>query len=231
MTFSRIEAALEPLADAARAASMSAYMRGRFAFLGIPTPERRAAVAPLLARRALDWPLVWACWDAHEREYQYVALDHLRQVRVFPAAHLDDLRTLIVTKSWWDTVDSLAKVAGSALGADGAEAAHVRDVIDAWATDENLWLRRVAIIHQLGFGAAAGAAASGAGRKRPVLDTARLTHAIEANLGSDEFFINKAIGWALRDYYRHAPDWVLEFCDSHELAPLSRREALKHVAR
>ena len=101
MTFSRIQAALLPLADAARAASMSAYMRGQFAFLGIPTPERRAAVAPILARRPLDWPMVWDCWDAAEREYQYVAVDHLRRFKNFPAAHREDVRQLVVTKSWW----------------------------------------------------------------------------------------------------------------------------------
>ena len=77
-----------------------------------------------------------------------------------------------------------------------------------------MWVRRVGIICQLG--------------QRGNTDTARLARAIEANLGSEEFFINKAIGWALRDYYRHDPGWVLEFCDSHVLAPLSKREALKH---
>ncbi|WP_293768397.1 DNA alkylation repair protein [uncultured Corynebacterium sp.] len=210
MTFAEVQAALAPLADAARAEGQSAYLRGQFPFLGVATPDRRRVVAPLLARRSLDWPLVWECWDAPEREYQYVACDHLRRIKAFPAAHLGDLHTLVTTKSWWDTVDSLAKVAGSALPNPTAGA-----VMDKWMTDPSLWVRRVSIICQLGKGTAT--------------DTRRLTRAIEANLESREFFITKAIGWALRDYFRHDPEWVRAFVDGHDLAPLSRREALKHA--
>lgn len=217
-SFDEVRAALEPLGDAARAQAMSAYMRGRFAFLGVPTPARRAAVRTILARRPLDWPLVWDCWDADAREYQYVAADHVRRQRYFPAAQLDSLRQLLVTKSWWDSADSLAKVAGTALAVEPNAAG---EVLTRWQTDPNFWVRRVAIICQLGFGTAT--------------DRSRLSTAIAANLGTEfastdeKFFITKAIGWALRDFARHDPDWVRAFVADHDLAPLSRREALKHL--
>lgn len=211
-----VEAALSSLANPAQAAEMRAYMRDQFAFLGVSSPARREAVRPILARRPLDWPLVWALWDRPEREYHYVAVDHLRRVKVFPAAQLDSLKELITTHSWWDTVDPLAKVAGSALDdAALAEAASASEVFRSWATDDNMWVRRVAIICQLS--------------RKDKVDPRLLTHAIEQNLGSKEFFINKAIGWALRDYARTTPEWVRAFVDTHDLAPLSRREALKHL--
>lgn len=215
-SFLAVEAALSSLADPAQAAEMRAYMRDQFAFLGVSAPARREAVRTILARRPLDWPLVWALWDRPEREYLYVGVDHLRRIKVFPSVQLDSLKELITTHSWWDTVDPLAKVAGSALDdATVAGAASASEVLRAWATDDNLWVRRVAIICQLS--------------RRDKVDPRLLTHAIQANLGSKEFFINKAIGWALRDYARTAPEWVRVFVDSHDLAPLSRREALKHL--
>lgn len=216
-----MRAALEPLRDDAAAKAMAAYMKNNFEFLGIKTTPRRKAVAPILARRSLDWPLVWDCWHADAREYQYVAGDHLRRIKVFPPAQLDSLRELISTKSWWDSVDSLAKVAGSALGdaAPPTDRAHpASQVIRAWANDRNMWVRRAAIISQLG--------------KREATDLQLLADAIEENLPGtrfgNEFFISKAIGWALRDLYRTNPSWVLSFLDLHGVANLTRREALKH---
>lgn len=193
---------------------MSAYMKHQFAFLGVKSTPRRQAVRSILARRPLDWPLIWDCWAAEEREYQYVACDHLLRHK-FPAAQLESLRELIVTKSWWDTVDNLAKVAGTTLPEGNA-------VLREWATDDNMWVRRAAIICQV---------------TRPA-DTDLLTFAIEHNLPDDsehspygdEFFIRKAIGWALRDHARRDPEWVRGFVHNHELAPLSQREALKHLS-
>ncbi|AGF71964.1 hypothetical protein A605_04780 [Corynebacterium halotolerans YIM 70093 = DSM 44683] len=188
---------------------MSAYMRHQFPFLGVPTPARRAACRDILRgrRHAPDWELVSGCWAEPEREFQYVACDHLRQVPLC-ASDLPRLRELVTTKSWWDTVDALARPVGHAT-----DAATMR----AWARDGNLWVRRVAILHQLGH--------------RGGTDTALLTEIILANPGSGEFFIDKAIGWALRDFARHDPEWVRGFLAEHgaELSALSRREAAKHL--
>lgn len=202
--FPRIRQALEPLADPARAAEMTAYMRGRFPFLGIGTPARRKATMPILhTLRELDTDLVTACFDAEQREYQYVACDHIRRAGI---TDLDLAESLIRTKSWWDTVDALAKPIG---------ANHADDTMRAWAIHGDLWVRRVAILHQLG--------------RKTDTDRDLLTWIIRQNLGSGEFFINKAIGWALRDLAHHDPDWVRAFVERADLHPLSRREALKNL--
>ncbi|MGP6173726.1 DNA alkylation repair protein [Corynebacterium sp. A21] len=201
--------ALIDVADPARAPGMKAYMRDQFPFLGVSTPERRKASRGLLRgrRNAPDWQFVEDCWAAEEREFQYVACDHLSQVPL-ELVDLPCLKDLVIRKSWWDTVDALVKSIGRA-----GDAASMR----AWAVDANFWVRRVAILHQLGRGANT--------------DTVLLTEIILANLGSKEFFINKAIGWALRDYARQNPEWVRGFLAEQEaqLAPLSRREAAKHL--
>nr|WP_201774832.1 DNA alkylation repair protein [Corynebacterium testudinoris] len=198
---------MRPLADPVRAAAMSAYMRERFAFLGVPAPARRAAVKEVLRgrRQAVDWDLVDDCWARPEREFQYVACDHLKVVPLGP----DDvgrLKGLVTTKSWWDTVDALATTVGRAATAD-----HMLE----WARDEDFWVRRVAIQHQLG--------------RREATDTALLDEILTANLGSREFFINKSLGWALRDYSKTNPDWVRGFLARHEVSALTRREASKYL--
>ena len=201
-----VRAALEPLADPGRAGPMSAYMRGQFPFLGVQAGPRRAATrAALRARGQIpDWPWVHALWAQPEREFQYVAADHLARARL-SAADLPQLRRIITTKSWWDTVDMLAKPIGRAAAPE---------TMREWAVEENPWIRRVAILHQLG--------------RRESTDADLLAEIILANLGGGGFFIDKAIGWALRDYARTDPDWVRSFVGKHELAPLARREALKH---
>ncbi|ANR62015.1 hypothetical protein C627_05165 [Corynebacterium glutamicum ZL-6] len=151
----------------------------------------------------MDTDFVSDCFGAAEREYQYVACDHINRVGI---TDLGFAKALVQTKSWWDTVDSLAKPIG---------ANHDDDLMKTWALDEDFWVRRIAIIHQLG-------------RKKNT-DAALLAWIIEQNLGSSEFFINKAIGWALRDFARHDPSWVRAFVDATDLSPLSRREALKNI--
>ena len=206
MITARIESTLRPLADPERAAGMSAYMRGQFPFLGIPTPVRRRAVRGLLPRE-LDRPLVDALWSLPEREFQYVACDHL-QTAPLESAAADWLRQLVTTKPWWDTVDALAKPIGRAC---------TPEQMRAWARDDNLWVRRVAVLHQLG--------------RREATDPELLAEILAANLGSGEFFIDKALGWALREYSKTDPEWVRGFLGSHEVAALTRREGSKYLDR
>lgn len=205
--FPLIDTALRPLADPARAVGMSAYMRGQFPFLGIPTPARRAAVKEVLRgrREAVDRELVEECWAAAEREFQYVACDHLREAPLGPG-EVAWLRSLVVRKSWWDTVDALARPIGRAASAE-----QMRD----WAVDGDSWVRRVAILHQLGW--------------KADTDELLLAEIIRVNLGSGEFFIDKAIGWALREYAKTEPGWVRQFLTAHEVAALTRREASKYL--
>lgn len=173
-----IESALRPLADPERAAGMAAYMRGQFPFLGVAAPARRQATGALLPR-TVDRELVDALWALPEREFQYVACDHLQKVPLESAA-ADLLRTLVTTRSWWDTVDALARPVGRACTPE-----QMRD----WARDGNLWVRRVAVLHQLG--------------RREATDTELLRDILAGNLGSGEFFLDKAVGWTRREASRY----------------------------
>ena len=212
--------ALADLADSERAAPMASYMKDRFAFYGVAAGARRKAVRD--ATRDLGPPpdgatlltMARACWDADQRELQYTAADALRRwVGLLDAADLGDVDHFIVTKSWWDTVDILAsRVVGPLVQAFPELTA----AMDRWVDDQNLWRRRTAILHQLSY----------ADRT----DTARLFSSCEARADEREFFIAKAIGWALREYAKTDPDAVWTFVDQHQLrlAPLSVREATKH---
>ena len=204
-------------ADGRIAAEMSAYMRNMFPFLGIKTPVRRklsgAFIKAAKKEPHIDWEFVSRCWEL-EREFQYLALDYLLAVskRLVPE-DLPRLRELVITNSWWDTVDNLDSVVGDiVLGYP-----EVKELILAWSTDENFWLRRIAIDHQLQF--------------KDKTDTALFEQILVNNLGQTEFFINKAIGWSLREYSKIDPEWVGGFLDRYreQLAPLSVREASKYL--
>ncbi|WP_205862608.1 DNA alkylation repair protein [Planosporangium thailandense] len=216
----RLGAVFGTAADAAQAGPMRAYMRDQFAFLGIPTPQRRTLSREVLA--GLPRPgeddlraTALACWELSEREYQYFACDWLiRHAGACSPAFLDTARALITTKSWWDTVDALA---AHLVGAIVARYPEASATMDAWVRDENLWLARTAILHQL--------------RYRERTDAERLFRYCLARAAHGDFFIRKAIGWALREYARIDPDRVRAFVRAHErvLSPLSVREALKHI--
>jgi len=184
-----VRAALEPLADAKRAREMRAYMRGMFEYLGMGTPVRRAAVAPLIrAFRPADASelrqAVEGLWRMREREYQYVALDLLaRYERLLSLGDLPWLVDRVQEKSWWDTVDALLKAIGPVVERAGAKG---KRAMDAAVKHRNFWVRRIAMLHQLGL--------------RETTDTKRLFGYAERLAPEGEFFIRKAIGWALRDY-------------------------------
>ncbi|GIE46694.1 hypothetical protein Ani05nite_02280 [Amorphoplanes nipponensis] len=195
-------------------------MRDQFAFLGLPAPTQRAlaraAVAGLPAPAEADLRAVaLACWELPEREYQYFACDWLRaHVSVPGPGFLATVRTLIVTKSWWDTVDPLAtRVVGGLVRRHPALVAE----LDAWSVEGDLWLVRTAILHQLHYGAET--------------DTGRLFGYCTRQAGHRDFFVRKAIGWALRQYARTDPEAVARYVAEHRdrLSPLSVREATKHL--
>ena len=217
----RLSAAFESSRDDERARSMSAYMRDRFPFVGIPTPARvaiqREAVAGLPAPGERDLvAFALACWKRAEREYQYAACGYLRKhVGRCSAGFVDTAERLITTKSWWDTVDALASnVVGPVVAAHPAAVA----TMEAWLVDEDMWLARTASLHQLGY--------------KERTDTARLFRYCLARCDHKDFFIRKAIGWALRQYAWTDPAAVREFVAAHtaELSPLSIREATKNLA-
>lgn len=222
VTFQRaVRIALRPLKDAERAAGMQAYMRNQFDYLGIGTPARRAAVAVLLsgfkAATAEDLRLAaTGLWAMREREYQYVAADLL--IKYQAALSHDDLPWLLdlaQQKSWWDTVDSIVKVVGKIVRRSGTKGVRV---MDRAVKHGDRWERRIAMLHQLGW--------------RAECDTKRLFRYAELLAAEKEFFIRKAIGWALRDYAWH--DWrvVEKFLIANEgkFSGLTVREAGKNLA-
>jgi 3-methyladenine DNA glycosylase AlkD len=216
-----VRAALRPLKNADRAAGMRAYMRNQFEYLGVSTPDHRAAVAPLIkgfspADREELRMAAEGLWQMREREYQYVAVGLLgRYQAVLSLDDLPWLLELVQSKSWWDTVDSLVKTIGQVVWRAGTKG---KRAMDAAVKHKNFWVRRIAMLHQLGL--------------RDEVDTERLFRYAELLAAEKEFFIRKAIGWALRDYAWH--DWraVDKFLGTTqiELSGLTVREARKNFA-
>ncbi len=206
-------------ADPGRAPAMAAYMMDRFAFLGVPASPRKSTQRPFIASgkemtssELLD--SADACWSQPEREFQYVGTDLLvRWVGSIESAELPRIEALIRTKSWWDTVDALAaNVVGPMVAADPSLLA----VMDRWIDDE-LWVARVATLHQLKY--------------RDRTDTDRLFDYIDRRCGDTDFFMRKAAGWALREYAKTDPDAVRRFVVDRgdRLSGLTRREASKRI--
>jgi 3-methyladenine DNA glycosylase AlkD len=218
-----VRAALVQAGDPVRARGAQAYMKSAMPFHGVPVPQVRRiaraelAVHPLPDRQAWH-DTVLELWDgATHREERYAALALVRSPRSAAYQDLEALslyRHLVVTGAWWDLVDELAHAVGAVLRATGAAAAAV---VREWSRDEDLWLRRAAVLCQLGAGAAT--------------DRELLADCLEPNLADREFFIRKAIGWALRDLARSDPAWVTAYVEGagDRLSPLSRREATKHL--
>ena len=216
-----VRAALRPLKNAERAAGMRAYMRNQFEYLGVSMPDHRAAVAPLIksfspADREELRMAAEGLWRMREREYQYVAIGLLgRYQAILTLDDLPWLLELVQQKSWWDTVDSLLKPIIPVVRRAGAKG---KRAMDAAVKHENFWVRRIAMLHQLGL--------------REEVDTERLFRYAELLAAEKEFFIRKAIGWALRDYAWH--DWraVEKFLKSTRagFSGLTVREARKNFA-
>ena len=201
-----------------KAGPMEAYMRHQFLFLGIAGPERNALYKKYFPEakktRIIDWDFVDTCWEKDAREYQYVAANYLKAMQSYlTESDLPKLEHLVVTKSWWDTVDILDRVVGS-LVYDKPE---LGEIILQWSLSDNIWLRRVAIDHQL--------------LRKEKTDVHLMEKILLNNLDQTEFFINKAIGWALRDYSKTNPDWVASFIEKNKerMAELSIKEASKYL--
>jgi 3-methyladenine DNA glycosylase AlkD len=214
-----VRTALRPLRDDERAAAMRAYVRGQFEYLGVGTVERRAAVTPLIrALKPADAAELRAAvdglWAMREREYLYCGAELLaRHQAVLSFNDLPWLVDLAQQKSWWDSVDSLVKTVGKIVRRSGARGMRA---MDAAVRHKNFWVRRIAMLHQLGW--------------RGECDTERLFAYAEMLAAEKEFFIRKAIGWALRDYAWH--DWqaVESFLkrSKSEFSGLTVREARKN---
>jgi 3-methyladenine DNA glycosylase AlkD len=214
-----IRQALRDAAQPERAPAQQAYMKSAMPFLGVSVPVvRRIARSAAKASDVRDGDdlrdaarMLWD--DAAHREERYAAMA-LLAVGDASADHavVPLVEHMVRTGRWWDYTDELAHRLASLHDSDPfPTAALARE----WSVDEDRWIRRIAIISQLG--------------RRDRLDPDLLAAVIEPNRGDGEFFIRKAIGWALREYARVDPEWVRDYVDHHPLSPLSRREALKRL--
>jgi len=224
-----VRTALASGGDPERAVHQQAYMKSTLPYWGFSSPDLRTLLRPILAEHRFTEHAEWELaarelWDgATHREEWYATIALLRHRHYRAWQDPDSLRIhehLVRTGAWWDVVDEIAAhLVGGVLAAYRDE---VTPTMRTWATDDHLWIRRTAILSQL--------------RHKGDTDTALLVEALDANLeGSphgSEFFIRKAIGWALREYARTDPDWVRDYVTSRNghLSGLSRREALKHLS-
>ena len=206
--------------DEANAYQMQLYMKGLFPFLGIKAPKRKMLLKEVINTHKEDVSkncraIVEELYQLPEREYHYCAIEIIDKFlkKSYKEEDFEYITALIYTNSHWDTVDFIAKhILGSyLLQFWESRTSHVQQL----SNSENKWLNRSAILFQLGY------------KKRT--DVALLFEQCEKHKTSDEFFIQKAIGWALREYGKTDPETVLEFVTKTELKPLSKREALKRL--
>jgi 3-methyladenine DNA glycosylase AlkD len=219
-----VRAALAAAGDPAAAPAMQAYMKSAMPYYGVRVPEVRKIARATYAARRIDGRAAWEATvrtmydEATHREERYAALalvGHRLYAAFADADAMPLYEHLIRVGAWWDLVDDTSHQVGVALRADRSR---VSAVLDRWTRAGDLWLRRSSIICQLGHKAGT--------------DRALLTRAIEASIDDGDFFIRKAIGWALRDLSTTDPDWVRAFVSDHEsdLSPLSRREAMRRIS-
>ncbi|WP_290773512.1 DNA alkylation repair protein [Anaerofustis sp.] len=200
------------------AIKMSKYLKNQFEFLGIKTPLRRKLekeyFKSIKNEKFINKDFIKKCYDEKYREFQYLAIDYLKEkINFLDKNNIPLIKKLITTKSWWDTTDSLDEIIGTIALKDKS----TNDILLKWSKDKNIWLRRVSIDHQL--------------LRKEKTDTELLEKIIVNNFGSNEFFINKAIGWALRDYSKTNKEWVSNFIKKYNnnLSSLSIREGSKYL--
>ncbi len=209
----------ERIANPIIAQQQKDYVRGQFDYYGIKTPERREVLKPFFQKEYLPpieelGQIICALWEQPQRDFLVSGLDLMfKYKKKLRSEDLNWLEYAIVTKSWWDTVDA---VAIHLVGSYFLKYPEARDrTIEKWMNSGNMWLQRTCIIFQL--------------RYKKEVDTKLLEKLISQLLGSKEFFINKAIGWMLRDYSKTNPNWVVDITNKYELSGLSRREALRLI--
>ncbi len=219
---SKLTISLDLIKDSHRAIAMKQYMRNQFEFLGVSSvPRKEMYVAwkkelPANIGREERWELIYELWEKEEREYHYLAIDWLNSWKIADIEENDDqhLKFLISNKSWWDTVDLLSS---NILGRYGLKfPKKMLDLIEEWSIEKSFWLHRATIIFQL--------------RYKKDTDLRILSNQIIRFQRNKEFFIQKAIGWSLREYAKTDSKWVIDFIEENGISGLARREALKHLS-
>ncbi len=220
MITTNIKKTFEENRNGVNARSMKAYMKNKFEFLGIKSPERRELSKPYLSNVALPaqgelWSIVQEFWEQPEREFQYFAMELVEKYnKVVEKDWVDNYEYMITQKSWWDTVDFIAiSLIGNYFTKFPEQ---IKPVTKKWILSGHIWLKRSCLLFQLKY--------------KANTNTDLLSSFIIPLADSKEFFIAKAIGWALREYSKTDPEWVVKFVSSRALQPLSKKEALKRIA-
>lgn len=211
----------EANANDAIAAPMKKYMKGQFEYFGIKSPQRKELKQAFLKTYGLPpidqlETITKECWNLSQREYQYVIMEVLgRLAKKADKGRIELYEYLIVNKSWWDSIDYIAS---NLVGVHFEKYPELIKVYtEKWMNSGNIWLQRTAILFQLKY--------------KKNTDLKLLSDYIQRLQGSKEFFINKAIGWMLREYSKTDKNWVINFVNTNQLAPLSKREALKWLEK
>jgi 3-methyladenine DNA glycosylase AlkD len=194
------------------------YMKNHFDFYGLNAPKWMGLSKEFFTEHGVFdgedlKQFARLCFDEPQRELHYIALEMVqKQVKIQPEDFIFFLEELILTKSWWDSVDWIAKLVAMHFTRFPHQ---ICPITEGWIRNENMWLQRMAITFQRYF--------------KGKTDEKLLFDYIRRTANSREFFIQKGAGWALREYAKINPSAVISFCETTELAPLTRREALKHV--
>lgn len=207
---------LEEARDEEIAKKMAAYVKDEFSFLGISKIKRKKIIKKFLlqkkSERYVDWNFVKKCYEKEEREYQYIAIDYLNEVREFlEQKDIYIIEKLITAKASWDITNGINTLVGYMY----LRYPNIKNTILVWIDYSNIWLKRVAICFQVG--------------NKEKTDTELLTRAILHNVYTKNFFVDKAIGVALREYSKINNEWVKSFIENHYLSGLSKREGSKYL--
>ncbi|MBN1118470.1 MAG: DNA alkylation repair protein [Bacteroidales bacterium] len=214
-----LKKSFEAAADPVRAEQMSNYMRNKFVFLGMATKTRQDIQKSFY--KEYGWPdkselfnIIFQLWELPEREYQMAAFSLLQKFeKTYDEEDIFHLEKLLITKSWWDTVDGLSAWSCGAYFSLYPE--KLKPVIEKWMQSGNFWLQRACLLFQLKY--------------KKKTDTGLLSELINQLKTEKEFFIRKAIGWILREYSKTNPEWVRNFIYTTQLSPLSKKEASKYI--
>ncbi len=207
--------------NAENAIPMKKYMRNQFDYFGIKAAERRLLCNEYLKNHTLPerrelHKIVKELWKMDERELQYFAIELLmKSKKQWTVEDVTLIEYLVTNKSWWDTVDFLAALIAGAWFKKFPE--QIKPVTEKWNSSENIWLQRTSILFQLKY--------------KQDTDLKLLSKYIKRLSSSKEFFVQKAIGWILREYSKTDPALVQQFVETQKLMPLSKREAMKVIER
>lgn len=220
-TIQHLEELFEPFRNPKRAQTAAAYMKHHFSFIGMQTEIRRAAQKSWidslksLEERTIRWSVIRALWNKKERDYHYAAIDYLNSwpKKYYSEDDAVELEYLLGHHSWWDSVDALASNYLGKWALLYPEKA--RETFEKWRYNESFWLQRSCLIYQLKY--------------KDKVDTLYLEDLIQQLNGNKEFFIQKAIGWSLRQLSKYNSDEVIRILGNHPIKGLAFREASKYL--